>query len=330
MKVRVFNSKRYERERFEHELGDFPQLELDYVEPRLTPETVSLAEGFEAVCVFVHDQVDAEVLERLAGYGVRAVALRSAGYNNVDLQAARTHDIIVVRVPAYAPHGVAEFAAGLLLTLNRKYHRAYLRVRQGNFSLDGLMGFNLRGKTAGVVGTGKIGEAMVEILLGFGMEVLAFDPYPNPAVKKRGVPYLEIDELLRRSDIISLHCPLTADTERMIDAGALGRMKDGAILINTSRGELVDTPAIIEALKSGKLGGLGMDVYDEEEGIFFENLSETIIQDDALMRLTTFPNVIMTSHQAFFTEEAMQNIVRDTLGNLRDVAEGRECENALT
>ncbi|HTE19795.1 MAG TPA: 2-hydroxyacid dehydrogenase [Armatimonadota bacterium] len=315
MRVAVFSTKPYDRtslaaanERHGHELV--------FLEPRLTRETAALAAGFGAACAFVNDCVDREVLGALAAGGTRLVALRCAGFNNVDLEAAREMGVTVARVPAYSPYSVAEHAVGLILTLNRKLHRAYNRVREGNFALDGLLGFDLHGKTAGVVGTGKIGVEVARIMRGFGCRVLASDPYPNPEVEALDVAYLPLADLLAEADIVTLHCPLTPETRHLIDEAALRRMKRGVMLINTSRGALVDTPAVVEALKSGQVGYLGLDVYEEEADLFFEDHSQQAIQDDVFTRLLTFPNVVITGHQAFFTAEALDNIAATTLENV--------------
>jgi D-lactate dehydrogenase len=277
----------------------------------------------------VHDHADAAIIDALAGLGVRGIALRCAGYNNIDLAAAARRGLPVVRVPAYSPHGVAEHAAALLLALNRHIHRAYSRVREGNFALDGLLGFDLHGKTVGIVGTGKIGACFAQIMAGFGCKVLAYDLVENPAVRALGAVYVPLDRLFAEADVISLHCPLTPATHHLVGAAALARMRKGVYLINTGRGPLIDTTAVIKALKSGRLGGLAIDVYEEEEGVFYEDLSSAILTDDVLARLLTFPNVIVTSHQAFFTREAMTAIAATTLANLDDLAAGRPCQNAL-
>lgn len=315
MKVAVFSTKPYDREHFEAANRDFGH-ELTFYDPHLEPGTAVLARGFPCVCPFVNDRLDREVLTLLAAGGTRHLALRSAGFNHVDLEAAAGLDLAVSRVPAYSPHAVAEHAVGLILTLNRKLHRAYLRVREANFSLNGLCGFDLCGRTVGVVGTGQIGAILARIMEGFGCRVLAYDPRPNPDCQKRGVRYVPLDDLFREADIVSLHCPLTPDTHHLVNAERLARMKPGAMLINTGRGALIDTPAVVQALKAGRLGHLGMDVYEEEEGLFFEDLSLTVVQDDVLMRLLTFPNVMITAHQGFFTEEALHNIARTTLANV--------------
>jgi D-lactate dehydrogenase len=314
MKVAIFSTKKYDREFLN--ASNVPRHELRFFEPRLNEETVGLATGFEAVCLFVNDQVDAAVIAKLRSLGVRLIALRCAGYNNVDLSAATKHGIAVVRVPAYSPYAVAEHTIALMLALNRKVHRAYNRVREGNFALDGLVGFDMHGKTVGVIGTGQIGTVVTQILTGFSCPTLAFDPFPNPTCRSLGVRYVELSELLAQSDIISLHCPLTLENKYLINEAAIARMKDGVMLINTSRGALLDTVAIIDGLKSGKIGYLGLDVYEEEEEIFFEDRSGLILSDDVFARLLTFPNVIITGHQAFFTREALSNIAATTIENI--------------
>jgi D-lactate dehydrogenase len=328
MKVAVFSTKVYDR-KFLSDANSPAQHELVFFEPRLNRDTAILAAGFPAVCVFVHDQVDAPTLELLASRGTRLVVLRCAGFNNVDLQAAADLGITVVRVPAYSPYGVAEHAVGLILSLNRKIHRAYNRVREGNFSLDGLLGFNLHERTVGIVGTGKIGLILGQIMKGFGCHILAYDVYRNPELEALGGKYVELSELFANSDIISLHCPLTPETHHLINAEAIEQIKPGVMLINTSRGALIDTQAVIEGLKSGKIGYLGVDVYEQESELFFEDLSGAIIQDDIFQRLTTFPNVLITGHQAFFTAEALHNIAETTFANIADVEQGRPCANEI-
>jgi D-lactate dehydrogenase len=327
MRVRVFSTKPYDR-RFLDAANDAVRAahsahDLAYVEARLSAQTAALAEGADAVCVFVNDEVDAAAIAALAAAGLKLIALRCAGFNNVDLLAAQRHDIAVARVPAYSPHAVAEHTLALLLALNRKIHRAYNRVREGNFALDGLLGFDLAGRTVGVVGTGRIGEIVVRILLGFGCRVLASDPFPSAAVTALGVPYVSFDRVLAESDVITLHCPLTPATRHLVDEAALARIRPGAMLLNTSRGAIVDTRAVIAALKCGQLGSLGIDVYEEEADLFFEDLSARFIDDDVFARLLTFPNVLVTGHQGFFTEEALRNIAETTIANLdRFVADG--------
>jgi D-lactate dehydrogenase len=314
LKIAVFSTKAYDRQAL-GEANERHGHALTYFEARLTPDTAALVEGFDAVCPFVNDQVSAEVIETLAGAGVRLLTLRSAGFNHVDVRAAARHGIRVARVPAYSPYAVAEHAVGLVLTLNRKFHRAYNRVREGNFSLDGLVGFDLNGRTVGAVGTGRIGVVFCRIMLGFGCRVLAHDPWPSEELRAAGVEYVELERLLEAASIVALHLPLTPETHHLIDAAAIERMQAGAMLINTSRGGLVDTVAVIEGLKSGRIGALGLDVYEEEADLFFEDLSGTVIQDDVFARLLTFPNVLITGHQGFFTVEALGNIAETTLGN---------------
>ena len=314
MKVAIFSAKKYDREFIS--AANASRHELRFFEPHLNEETVGLATGFDAVCVFVNDKVNAAVIAELRSLGVQLIALRCAGYNNVDLSAATKHGITVARVPAYSPYAVAEHTIALILALNRKVHRAYNRVREGNFALDGFVGFDMHGKTVGVIGTGQIGTVVAQILSGFGCPTLAFDPFPNAACRSLGVRYVDLNELLAQSDIISLHCPLTPENKYIISGAAIARMKKGVMLINTSRGALLDTVAIIEGLKSGKIGYLGLDVYEEEEQIFFEDRSGLILGDDVFARLLTFPNVIITGHQAFFTREALLNIAGTTIDNI--------------
>jgi D-lactate dehydrogenase len=327
MKVAVFSAKNYDREFLS--AANAARHEIHFFEPHLNEETVGLAAGFGAVCVFVNDRVNAAVIARLASLGIRFVALRCAGYNNVDLAAAKKHGITVVRVPGYSPYAVAEHTVGLMLALNRKLHRAYNRVREGNLALDGLLGFDMHGKTAGIIGTGKIGAVVAQILTGFGCPTLAFDPVPNDACRSLGVRYVKLDDLLAQSDIITLHCPLTPQNKHMIHAAAIEKMKTGVMLINTSRGALLDTIAVIRALKSGKIGSLGLDVYEEEEQIFFEDRSGLIIPDDVFARLLTFPNVIVTGHQAFFTREALANIAATTMENITRFEHGQTLDNQV-
>lgn len=328
MKVAVFSTKPYDRQFFTDANQTFGH-ELTWFEPHLDQYTAALAQGVDAVCVFVNDIVDAATLQILATNGIRCIALRCAGYNNVDLNTARALGMNVVRVPAYSPHAVAEHTIGLLLAVNRKIHRAYNRTREGNFALDGLLGFDLFGLTAGVIGTGRIGFNVARILRGFGCRVIATDPMPNEECKAFGVEYVDIDVLLKESDIITLHCPLTPDSRHLISVEAIAKMKTGVTLINTSRGALVDARALIAGLKSGKIGNLALDVYEEEGDLFFEDLSNTVIQDDVFTRLTTFPNVLITGHQAFFTRNALENIAQTTLANLSDVEAGKRCGNSL-
>lgn len=330
MKVAVFSTKKYDREFLEMGNKGFGH-ELTYFEAHLSRETSRLAGGFDAVCVFVNDIADKEVIHHLSEAGVRLIALRCAGFNQVDVKAAHQAGIKIARVPAYSPHGVAEHAVALMLAVNRKISRAYNRVREGNFSLEGLMGFEIHGLTAGVIGTGKIGVSFARIMKGFGCKVLGSDPSPSPEAQKAGVEYVELFRLFRESDIVSLHAPLTRQTRHLINAESVARMKDGVMLINTSRGGLIDTRAVIEGLKSGKIGSFGLDVYEEEGDVFFEDLSSQVLQDDVLARLLTFPNVVMTGHQAFFTSNAMRNITEMTLKNISDFAQGKlPKENEVT
>jgi D-lactate dehydrogenase len=330
MKTAVFSARRYDKTM----LADANAVAgaghaLRFLEDRLTAATASLAEGCEAVCVFVNDNVDAEVLGILAQQGTRLVATRSTGYNHIDAQAAQRLGIAVVRVTDYSPHSVAEFAAGLLLAVNRKIARASARTRDGNFDLDGLMGFDLHGKTVGVVGTGKIGLIFARIMAGFGCTVLGHDMHPVAAFEALGGRYVDTDELLDCSDVVSLHCPLTPETHHVVNAASLARAKRGFILINTSRGGLVDTETAIAALKSGQLGGLAIDVYEQEASLFFQDLSSTVITDDVIQRLVSFPNVIVTGHQAFFTVEAIGQIMRTTIESMSDFERGVPLRNRV-
>ena len=322
MRTILFSSQTYDRDSFLAAPTE-ASIELHFQAARLSLDTVALAERFEVVCAFINDDLSAPVLEHLAAGGTRLIALRSAGYNHVDLAAAKRLGLSVVRVPAYSPHAVAEHAVALILALNRRLHRAYNRTREGDFTLHGLTGFDLYGKTVGVVGTGQIGATFAKIMAGFGCQLLAYDPYPNPEVQALGARYVSLPELLAQAQIISLHCPLTADSKHLINARSLAQMQPGAMLINTGRGGLVDTPALIEALKVGQLGYLGLDVYEEEAQLFFEDRSDLPLQDDVLARLLTFPNVIITAHQAFLTREALAAIAGTTLANIAAWADGR-------
>lgn len=316
MKISMFDTHGYDREAFERANADFRH-EIAYLEPRLTQATASLAKGFGAVCSFVNDRLDEEALQILHDGGTHLIALRSAGYNHVNLPAAARLGMRIVRVPEYSPHAVAEHAVALLLAVNRKIHRANARVREWNFSLEGLVGFDLHGKTVGLVGTGRIGQVAARIFRGFGCRVLAHDVKPDASFAAEvGLEYAALPQLYQRSDIISLHVPLTPKTHHLVDGNALAQMKRGVLLINTGRGALIDSRALIEALKDGHVGGAGLDVYEEEEGIFFQDLSNQVLQDDVLARLLTFPNVLVTSHQAFLTTEALANIAQVTLANV--------------
>lgn len=322
MKIAFYDTKPYDREYLE-QVPEAGRLACTFHPFRLTTETAASAAGMQAVCVFVNDLLDAPCLKQLAEHGVQLVALRSVGFNNVDIGAAKSLGITVTRVPAYSPYAVAEHTVALLLALNRKIHRAYNRVRDHNFSLTGLVGFDLHGKTVGIVGTGKIGKVAAQIFRGFGTQVLACDPEPDPEwAQEHGVHYVELPTLLEKSDIVSLHLPLTPQSRYLLNAKTLAQMKPGAFLLNTSRGKLVETTAVIHALKTGWLGGVALDVYEDEEGFFFEDYSGEILQDDELSRLLTFPNVLITAHQAFLTKEALSEIARVTVTNLLSFASG--------
>lgn len=328
MRVAVFNAKPYD-EAFLSAANQMYQHELVFFEPHLTGRTLVLAAGFPGVCAFVNDVLDAEVLAGLAGQGTRLIALRSAGFNHVDLAAAHELGLTVVRVPAYSPYAVAEHTVALMLTLNRKIHRAYARVREGNFALEGLLGFDLHGQTVGIVGTGKIGLITAQILHGFGCHLLAYDRYPNPDFEAMGGRYVELPELMAGSDIVTLHCPLTPETYHLINTETLRQMKPGVMLINTSRGALIDTQAVLEALKAGQVGYLGLDVYEEEADLFFEDLSNRLILDDVFARLLTMPNVIITGHQGFFTRNALERIAEVTLDNITKFEQGLPSGNEV-
>lgn len=328
MRVAMFSAKSYERTLLD-ELNAGYRHELAYFDTLLGPGTVSLAAGFPVVSVVVNDVVDRDVLKRLAAGGTKLVATRSTGFNHIDLGAARELGVKVVRVVDYSPNSVAEFAVGLLLALNRKIPRAFNRTREGNFELDGLMGFDLVGRTVAVIGTGKIGTIFARIMAGFGCELLGFDVRHSPEFEKLGGRYAEADEIQAAADIISLHCPLTPRTHHIVNARTLARVKRGALLINTSRGGLVDTEAVIEALKSGQLGGIAIDVYEQEASLFVKDLSNTVIPDDVIQRLVSFPNVIVTGHQAFCTREALGTILETTLRSISDFAAGRPLANEI-
>jgi D-lactate dehydrogenase len=322
MKVAVFSTKAYDRFFLEQaNAAQGNRHELQFLEPRLGVDTADLVRDCQAVCVFVNDVLNRAVLAQLKERGVRLAALRCAGFNNVDLVAARDLGITVARVPSYSPAAVAEHTAALILSLNRKTHKAYARVREGNFSLDGLLGFDLKGRTVGIVGTGKIGMCLANIMRGFGCRVLGHDPRQDPEFVAAGGSYVDLPELLASSDIVSLHCPLTPQTHHLIDAKAIATMKPGVMIINTGRGALVETRALIRALKTGHIGHVGLDVYEEESDLFFENLSDQILQDDIFARLLTFPNVLITGHQAFLTKEALSSIAETTLSNISQFAD---------
>lgn len=329
MKLMLFGTQPYDRESFDRLKAAYG-FDICYHRSHLNANNVMLAQGADAVCVFVNDTVDAQTIEQLAALGVKLIALRCAGFNNVDLQAAARCRIPVVRVPAYSPHAVAEHAVALMLALNRKIHRAYWRTRDGNFSLHGLLGFDMYGKTAGIIGTGKIARELIRILKGFGMEVVAYDIYPDHAyAAQAGIAYVALDELYGRADIISLHCPLTEQTRYMIGDVAIAHMKPGVIIINTGRGQLIHTEALIDGLKEKQVGAAGLDVYEEEAGYFYEDTSDRIMDDDVLARLLSFNNVIVTSHQGFFTREALDNIARTTLENVSDFVNDRKLTNEV-
>ncbi len=329
MRVHFFSTKSYDRASFEAANAGGHH-ELTYLEARLELATVPLAAGADAVCVFVNDVVSAPVLDGLARAGVKLVALRCAGYNNVDLAAAARVGIVVVRVPSYSPNAVAEHTLALILALNRHIHRAYVRVRDGNFALEGLLGFNLEGKTAGVVGTGQIGRLVARMLWHLRCRVLAHDPYPDAALAQLGVEYATLERLWAESDVISLNCPLTADTHHLVNVDTIPRMKPGVMVVNTGRGALIDAAAVLEGLKSQHIGSLALDVYEEEAPLFFEDRSDEIITDDVFARLLTFPNVLITAHQAFFTEEALAAISGTTLANIDEFERRGSCANAVT
>jgi D-lactate dehydrogenase len=328
MKIAVFSTKPYDEYYLNAANRDY-NFTLHYFESGLSYKTARLAEGCEAVCIFVNDKVDREAIDALHELGVKYIALRCAGFNNVDIKVANSLRMPVARVPAYSPNAVAEHAVGLMLCLNRRYHRAYNRVREGNFSLNGLIGFDMKGKTVGVVGTGKIGQAVVPILLGFGCRVLAYDLHENPDILAMGVPYVSLNSIWMDSDIVTFHCPLVDSTYHIVNEASLAKMKEGVMLINTSRGGLFHAPALIESLKSGHLGALGLDVYEEEESLFFRDLSNQVIQDDVFSRLLTFPNVLITGHQAFLTDTALRNIAETTLNNIRELKEYGKCNNCV-
>lgn len=328
MKVAVFSTKSYDRTYLDKCNGN-NAFQLTYFDASLNADTANLTVGFEAVCVFVNDKLDKTVIEKIAHNGIKIIALRCAGFNNIDLEAARLNQVKVVRVPAYSPQAVAEHAVALILTLNRKTHKAYNRIRESNFSLENLIGFNLYNKTIGVIGTGKVGIAFSEIMQGFGCKVIAYDIKKSSVLESKGVEYQALEDLLRQADIISVHCPLNPQTRHLINKDAFDKMKNGVMLINTSRGAVMHTMDAIQALKTGKLGYLGMDVYEQEEHLFFKDLSESVIQDDTIMRLMTFPNVLITAHQGFLTKEALEQIATITLKNLMDFEKGALLENEV-
>lgn len=326
MRIAVFSSQQFEREFLKNTglLKKYKQVEVEFVEAKLSPDTAALGSGFDAVCAFVNDAICERTLSKLAECGVNCLLMRCAGYNNVDIEAAYKHGISVLRVPAYSPYAVAEFGVTLLLTLARKTHRAYARVRDGNFAAQGLMGFEIHGKTVGVVGTGKIGRLFARCMVGFGARVLAYDIHESDEAKAMGVEYVPLEELLRESHIVSIHCPLLKSTRHIIDAEKISMMRDGATLINVSRGELMDTEAVVKALKSGKLGALGADVYEGEAGLFFNDLSGQVLKDDVMMTLQSLPNVLLTPHIAFLTTTAVGNIWSTTLDNALEFDQARK------
>lgn len=326
-KVAVFSSKPYDQKSFNAVVPN--ELELTFFEARLTEQSVNLASGFDAICAFVNDDLTPQVLKQLDAMSIKGIALRCAGFNNLDMASYQSLPIRAARVPAYSPEAVAEHAIAMMMTLNRKLHKAYNRTKEDNFSLDGLLGFNIHAKTVGLIGTGKIGLATARILKGFGAKVIAYDPIPSELNSEIGFDYVELDQLLEESDIISLHCPLNQSTHHIIDSKAVAKMKPGVMLINTSRGGLVDTNVMISALKSGQIGHLALDVYEQESELFFEDHSSQVIQDDVFQRLLTFPNVLITGHQGFFTEEALEQIAKTTMHNLQCFVSGVSCVNEV-
>ncbi len=329
MKVAIYSTKNYDRKYFELVNVKYG-FQLEFFDFQLNERTAKMAEHCDVVCIFVNDDGSRKVLEKLAALGVKMVALRCAGFNNVDLKAAKELGLQVVRVPAYSPEAVAEHTVGLMMTLNRRIHRAYQRTREANFSLEGLIGFNMHGRTVGVIGTGKIGVAVMRILKGFGMRILAYDPFKNSVAEELGAQYVELDELYAKSHVITLHCPATPENYHLLNRDAFAQMKDGVMIINTSRGTLIDTQAAIDALKQRKIGALGMDVYENERDLFFEDKSNEVIQDDVFRRLSACHNVLLTGHQAFLTEEALMSISDVTLTNIYSLKTGKPCENQVS
>lgn len=328
MKIALFSSKPYDQEYFE-QYNTHQNLNITFFETHLNRDTAGLTKGFDAVCVFVNDKIDDETIKKIRQNGIKLIALRCAGFNNIDLESAKRVGIKVVRVPSYSPEAIAEHSLALILTLNRKTHKAYNRIREGNFALNKLMGFNLSKKKVGVIGTGKIGLAFCKILLGLGCEIIAYDKYESQELKDLGVTYKPIDEVFKQSDIISLHCPLTPETKHIINKKSISIMKNGVMIINTSRGALINTADVIEGLTNKTIGYLGIDVYEQEENLFYKDLSEVIIQDDFILRLNSFPNVLITAHQAYFTEEAMTEITKTTLDNIAAFIKGDTLINEL-
>ncbi|OAN13679.1 lactate dehydrogenase [Photobacterium jeanii] len=328
MKVAVFSTKKYDQKSFEL-INQHYQLELSYFDFRLTEQTARMAQGFDAVCAFVNDDLSAPVLQQLAESGIRLIAMRCAGFDKVDLDTARELNMQVVRVPAYSPEAIAEHTIGLMLSLNRRIHRAYQRTRDANFSLEGLTGFNFHGKTVGVVGTGRIGIATMRILKGLGMNILAYDPFENPTAIELGATYTSLDDIYRQADVITLHCPMTEENYHMLNAEAFDKMRDGVMIINTSRGGLLNSKDAIEALKSSRIGSLGIDVYENEQDLFFQDKSNDVIKDDVFRRLSSCHNVLFTGHQAFLTEEALGNIADTTLRSIQTFTRGEQSGNEL-
>ncbi|CCN37716.1 D-lactate dehydrogenase [Vibrio nigripulchritudo SO65] len=328
LKIAFFSSKSYDERSFNQENERY-SYQFEFHDFRLTEQTARLASGCDVVCAFVNDDLSAPVLQQLADTGLKVVAMRCAGFDRVDLQTAEALGLKVVRVPAYSPESIAEHAVGMMLCLNRRYHKAYQRTRDANFSLEGLVGFNFHGKTAGIVGSGKIGLATMRILKGLGMEILCYDPYQNPAAIDLGVKYTELEEVYKHADVISLHCPSTPENRNMLNADAFSKMKDGVMIVNTSRGDLLDSAAAIEALKSGKIGSLGLDVYDNEKELFFQDKSNDVIVDDVFRRLSACHNVIFTGHQAFLTDDALRSIASVTLQSVSDVLNTGSSQNEV-
>lgn len=331
MKIAMFSTRSYDINHFDPLLSEdnTDNIEFEYYDTQLNAHTVQLAQGFDAVCAFVNDDLSKPVLNKLAEFGVKIVAMRCAGFNNVDIAAAKELGIIVVRVPAYSPEAIAEHSIALMMSLNRRIHKAYLRTRDANFALQGLVGFNMCGKTVGVIGTGRIGVATMAILKGFGCKILAFDPFRSEQALELGAQYVELKELYEQSDIISLHCPLTADNHHLLNRETFAQMKDGVMIINTSRGGLLNAPDAIDALKAGRIGALGLDVYEEEESLFFGDHSSEIIADDTFRRLSACHNVIFTGHQAFLTKEALTSIAQTTIDNLQAFEQGKASGNEV-
>ena len=327
MKILFYDTKSYDKESFEKQLANFPEVEIDFMKTDLAPKTAPLAKGFDAVCAFVSSDIGTETVEKLHEAGVKLILLRCAGFNNVDLEKAQEYGIKVMRVPGYSPEAVAEHAMALALTANRHTHKAYIKCRENNFSLSGLMGLNFYQKTAGIIGTGKIGQAMAKICKGFGMRVIAYDLFPNKSLDY--LEYVSLDELLATSDLISLHCPLTEETKHIINEETIAKMKDGVILVNTSRGGLIKTEDLISGIRDHKFFAVGLDVYEEETDFVFEDMSERILQSSITQRLLSFPNVVMTSHQGFFTKEALTNIAETTLENAKAFMDGNELKNEV-